>query len=93
MKIKQRKRTVVIKKLRSVYINDQKTKSIYCKLRPLPPLVTPLPNTVYTFFRIWGPGAMAQCPPPYASGFHCTGPCCTLDLPARAARSGQFIFS
>jgi len=47
MKIKQRKRTVVIKNLRSVYISDQKTKSVYFKLRPL---VTPLPNTVYTVF-------------------------------------------
>jgi len=36
MKIKQRKRTVVIKNLRSVYISDQKTKSVYFKLRPLP---------------------------------------------------------
>jgi len=37
MKIKQRKRAVVIKKLRSAYISDQKTKSVYFKLRPLPP--------------------------------------------------------
>jgi len=50
MKIKQRKRIVVIKKWRSVYIRDQKTKSVYFKLRPLLPLVTRLPNTVYTFF-------------------------------------------
>jgi len=34
MKIKQRKRTVVIKKLRSAYISEQKTKSVYFKLRP-----------------------------------------------------------
>jgi len=51
MKIKQRKRTVVIKNLRSAYISDQKTNSVYFKLRLLPPLVTPLPNTVYTFFN------------------------------------------
>jgi len=50
MKIKQRKRTVVIKNLRSAYISNQKTKSVYFKLRPLPPLVTPLPNTVYACF-------------------------------------------
>ena len=37
MKIKQRKRTVVIKNLRSAYISDQKTKSLYFELRPLPP--------------------------------------------------------
>jgi len=39
MKIKQRKRTVVVKNLRSVYISDQKTKTIYFKLRPLPHLI------------------------------------------------------
>jgi len=50
MKIKQRKRTVVIKDLRSAYISGQKTTSVYFKLRTLPPLVTPLPNTVSTFF-------------------------------------------
>jgi len=50
MKIKQRKRTVVIKKLRSAYIRDQITKSVYFKLRRLSPVVTPLPNIVYTFF-------------------------------------------
>jgi len=38
MKIKQRKRTVVIKNLRSAYISDQKTMSVYFKLKPLPPL-------------------------------------------------------
>jgi len=38
MKIKQRKFTVVIKNLRSAYISDQKTKSVYFKLRPLPSL-------------------------------------------------------
>jgi len=38
MKMKQRKRTVVIKNLRSAYISDQKTKSVYFKFRPLPPL-------------------------------------------------------
>jgi len=39
MKSKQRKRTVVIKKiLRSAYISDQKTKSVYFKLRAFPPL-------------------------------------------------------
>jgi len=38
MKIKQRKCTVVIKNLRSAYISDQKTNSVYFKLRPLPPL-------------------------------------------------------
>jgi len=38
MKIKQRKRTAVIKNLRSACISDQKTKSVYFKLRPLPPL-------------------------------------------------------
>jgi len=38
MKIKQRKRTVVIKNLHSVYVSDQKTKSVYFKLRPLPHL-------------------------------------------------------
>jgi len=37
MKIKQRKRTAVIKNLRGAYISDQKTKSVYFKLRPLPP--------------------------------------------------------
>jgi len=50
MKIKQRKHTVVIKNLGSAYISDQKTKSIYIKLSPFSPLVTPLSNTVYTFF-------------------------------------------
>jgi len=24
--------------------------SVYFKLRPFPPLITPLPNTAYTFF-------------------------------------------
>ena len=38
MKIKQRKRAVVIKNLRSVYTSNQKTKSVYFKLRPLPHL-------------------------------------------------------
>jgi len=38
MKIKQRKCTVVIKNLHIAYISDQKTKSVYFKLRPLPPL-------------------------------------------------------
>jgi len=38
MKINQRKRTAVIKKLRSAYISDQKTKSVYFKLRLLPTL-------------------------------------------------------
>jgi len=38
MKIKQRKRTVVIISLRSAYISDQKTKSVYFELRPLPSL-------------------------------------------------------
>ena len=69
LKIKQRKRTVVIKNLRVAYISDQKTKSVYFKLRPFPPLVTPLPNTVYAFFifRVWG-GPWHSAPPPYASG-------------------------
>jgi len=38
MNIKQRKCTIVIKNLRSAYVTDQKTKSVYFKLRPLPPL-------------------------------------------------------
>ena len=68
MKIKQRKRTVVIKNLHSADISDQKTKSVYFKLRPLVPLITPLPNTVYAFFifRVWG-GPWHSGPPPYAS--------------------------
>jgi len=70
MKIKQRKRTVVIKKLRSACISHQQTKSVYFKLRPLPPLVAPLPNTVIHFFifRVWG-GAWHSAPPPYVSGW------------------------
>jgi len=44
------------------YISNQKTKSVYFILGPLPPLVTPLANTVCIFFifRVWG-GAMTQC--------------------------------
>jgi len=38
MKIKQRKRTAVIKNLRSAYISDHKTKSVCFKLSLLPPL-------------------------------------------------------
>jgi len=59
MKIKQRKRTVVIKNLRSAYISDQKTKSVYFKL------VTPLSNTVYIFFFFLGTegGAWHSGPP------------------------------
>ena len=38
MKIKQRKRTIVIKNLRSANISDQKTKSVYFELRHLPSL-------------------------------------------------------
>ena len=38
MKIKQRKRTVVTKNLRSAYMSDYKTKSVYFKLKPLLPL-------------------------------------------------------
>ena len=38
MKIKQRKRAVVIKIMCSACVTDQKTKSVYFKLRPLPPL-------------------------------------------------------
>jgi len=37
MKIKRRKRAAVIKKLRSAYISDHQTKSVYFKLRPLSP--------------------------------------------------------
>jgi len=65
MKIKQRKRTLVIKNLRSAYISYQKTKSVYFKSRPLPPLVTPLPKTVHTFFYFQGlRGGITQCLPP-----------------------------
>jgi len=69
MKIKQRKRTVVIKNLRSAYISGQKTKSVYLKLRSFPPSVTPLPNTVCTFFifRVWKGGRGTVPPFPYAS--------------------------
>jgi len=54
MKIKQKKCTVVIKKLCSACISDKKTKSVHFKLRPLLPVFTPLPNTVYTFFYFQG---------------------------------------
>ena len=66
MKIQQRKRTVAIKNLRGAYISDQKTTSVYFKLRPLPHLITPLPNTLYTLFifRVWG--GHGTVPPPYA---------------------------
>ena len=51
MKIKPWKRTVVIKKLRSVYISDQKTKSVYFKLRPLPRLsYAPAEYCLYIFY-------------------------------------------
>ena len=62
MKIKQRRRRVGITNLRNAYISDQKSKSVYFKLRPLPPVVTPLPNTVYAFFlgSEEGPWQMAQ---------------------------------
>jgi len=55
--------------LRSAYIGDQKTKPDYFELNPLPSLVTPLPNTVHTFFYFQGLRG-AQCPPPYARGCH-----------------------
>jgi len=65
MNIKQRKRTVVIKKLRSAYISDQKTKSVYFKLRPLPPLSYVTAEYCLYIFLFLGSegGAMAQCPP------------------------------
>jgi len=51
MKIKPWKRTVVIKKLRSVYISDQKTKPVYFKLRPLPRLsYAPAKYCLYIFY-------------------------------------------
>jgi len=56
MKIKQRKRTVVIKSLRSAYIIDQTTKSIYFKLSPLPPKLRHCRILFIHFFifRVWG---------------------------------------
>ena len=69
MKSKQRKRTVVIKNLRSADINDQKTKPVYFKLRPLPPLSYATAEYCLYIFLFLGSegGGMAQCPPPYAS--------------------------
>jgi len=70
LKIKQRKRTAAIKKLRSVYISDQKTKRVYFELRPLPILsYATAEYCLYFFFifRVWGGHSS---PPPYASGCH-----------------------
>jgi len=69
MKIKQRKRIVVIKNLRSAYISDQKTMSVYFKLKPLPPLSCTTAEYFLYIFLFSGSegGGMAQWPPPYAS--------------------------
>ena len=65
MKIKQWKRTVVMKKsLRSAYISEQKTKSVYFKLRPLPPLsYATAEYCLYTFLFLGSEGGMAWCVP------------------------------
>jgi len=72
MKIKQRKRTAVIKNLRGAYISDQKTKSVYFKLRPLPPRWLRHCRILFKHFLLLGSegGGMAQCPPPYPNGCH-----------------------
>jgi len=69
MKIKHRKRTVVIKNLRSVYISDQKTKSVYFKLRPLSPLSYNTAEYCLCIFLFLGSegGPLHSAPPPYAS--------------------------
>jgi len=56
MKIKQRKRTVIIK-VCVVHISmTRKQRQFILNWGPCPPLVTPLSNTVYTFFifKVWG---------------------------------------
>jgi len=65
MKIKQRKLTVVIKKLRSAYISGNKTKLVYFKLRPLPPFCYATAEYCLYISLFLGSerGAMAQCPP------------------------------
>jgi len=67
MKIKQRKRTVVIKNLRSAYISNQKTKSVYFKLRPLPPLSCATAEYCLYIFLFLGSerGPWHSGPPPY----------------------------
>ena len=64
MKIKQRKRTVVIKNCVVRKSVTRKQSQFILNWGPCPSLVSPLPNTVCTFFifRVWG-GAMTQWPP------------------------------
>jgi len=72
MKIKQRKHIVTSshKKLCivSAYISDHETKSVYFKLRPLPPLSYATADYCsYIFLFLGSEGGMAQCSSPYAS--------------------------
>jgi len=69
MKIKQRKHIVVIKNLHSAFISDQKTKSVYFKLRPLPPLSYATAEYCLYIFLFLGSegGPWHSGPPPYAS--------------------------